>query len=67
MFYCEFYKIFKNTFFTEHMRTAAFIFSILIWGIFSWYDFSESFPNDLEKVLSRAKRMFLIEFSSSDV
>ena len=23
MFFCEFYKISKNTFFTEHLRTTA--------------------------------------------
>ena len=25
VFFCEFYKIFKNTFFTERLRTTAFV------------------------------------------
>ena len=29
MFFCEFYKIFKNTFFTEHLQAAAFECSAL--------------------------------------
>ena len=29
MFSCEFCKIFKNTFFTEHLRTTAFVHYII--------------------------------------
>ena len=31
MFFCEFYKIFKNTFFTEHLRATAFECSALLY------------------------------------
>ena len=31
VFFCEFYKIFKNTFFTEHLRATAFECSALLY------------------------------------
>ena len=30
VFYCGSYEIFKNTFFTEHLRTIASIYSVTI-------------------------------------
>ena len=39
VFSCEFYKILKNTFFTEHLRTTAFVKSLI-----KYYLNFESFP-----------------------
>ena len=36
MFYCEFYEVFKNTFFTEHLwTTASVVYVYFILGSFS--------------------------------